>query len=148
MACPGFVRERSDSIRFSRSRTFGVTVAVTPPLEPFFIFGRQPATQNKKMATCRPIPYNTTETLFWTCVGDAPEWFVYDDDEPVASKLFSSIELATEWMRRRQENGLDIPRVIARGENGSLYWLTKDGVRVVLNAFGNPDFSADQPAYE
>lgn len=96
------------------------------------------------MSSTRPIPFNTVDTLFWSYAGTAPEWFVCDE-EVVSAKQFASVGSANEWMRRRQD-GREMPRVLAVGDNGSLYWLT-NGHHVLLNAFGNPDFSADEPCY-
>lgn len=117
-----------------------------PPLGPNLPFTLNKLTQLEEKMSRRPIPYKKTETLFWTYVGTAPEWFVCDE-EVVDAKLFSSIENAEEWIRRREEDGLSLPRVLACTNEGNMYWLTH-GVRVALNAFGNPDFSTGEPAYE
>lgn len=93
------------------------------------------------MSSQRPIPFQNVHTMFWSHVGDAPDWFACDE-EVVDAKKFCTIEKALEWIERLRKSGREIPRVIATGDDGRLYWLYNEE-RVVLNAFGNPDFTGD-----
>ncbi len=94
----------------------------------------------------RPIPFNRTETFFWSNVGEHPEWFT-NDSAPVETCRLPNIQLGLEWMQRRRDSERDIPRVIAPDDTGTLYWLTEQHGPVRLNAFGNPDFEYNMAAY-
>lgn len=79
--------------------------------------------------------------MFWSYVGEAPEWFVCDEKIVEAHK-FSRWGSATEWMERRRVANVELPeRIIALGEDGRLYWMREGSDPIVLNAHGNPDFS-------
>lgn len=94
----------------------------------------------------RPIPFQRVDTMFWSHVGTVPEWFVADEDV-VSARMFSSVEKATEWAARVLARGEEIPRIVARGQDGVMYWVRNVGELIALNAFGNPDFSIQEPAY-
>lgn len=95
----------------------------------------------------RPIPYQRVETMFYSHVGTAPEWFVRDE-EIVSTRKFSSIESASEWAARVLARGEEIPRIVAQDKyDGVMYWIRSVDERIALNAFGVPDFSANEPAY-
>ncbi len=94
----------------------------------------------------RPIPLNRVDTMFYACVGTAPEWFVRDE-VVVSARKFSSVERALEWAARVVARGEEISRIVAPGEDGVMYWVRSADERIALNAFGVPDFSANEPAY-
>jgi hypothetical protein len=93
------------------------------------------------MSSLRPIPFGKVQTMFWSHVGEAPEWFVCDEKIVEAYK-FSRCGSATEWMERRCAANIALPdRIIAVGEDGCLYWMRDGTDPIVLDAHGNPDFS-------
>lgn len=94
----------------------------------------------------RPIPFNRIETFFWTSNGEKPEWFV-NDTVPVETCKLPNITRALEWMQHRRDKGQAVPRVIAPDETGTLFWLHEHHGPIRLNAFGNPDFVYNMPAY-
>lgn len=99
--------------------------------------------------SAHPIPYERVDTLFWSCVGTAPEWFVCDE-EVVSARRFLALDKAVAWIGRHVGTDDDLPRILARGEDGVLYWVrNRNGTELVrLNSFGNPDFDATMPAYD
>ena len=94
----------------------------------------------------RPIPFNRVDTMFYACVGTAPEWFARDE-EVVSARKFSTVASALEWAARALARGQEISRIVAPGEDGVMYWVRSVDERIALNAFGVPDFSVAEPAY-
>jgi hypothetical protein len=94
----------------------------------------------------RPIPFKRIETFFWTCNGENPEWFV-NDAAPVDTCQLPNIQLGLEWMQRRRDRVQANPRVVAPDETGAMFWLHEQHGAIRLNAFGNPDFAYNMPAY-
>ena len=69
----------------------------------------------------RPIPFNHTETFFWSNTGGSPDWFT-NDTAPVDTYRLPNIQLALEWMQRRRDVHRDIPRVIAPDDSGAFFF--------------------------
>lgn len=88
----------------------------------------------------RPIPSNRIETMFWSCDGVAPAWFTLDTEAKPTRRL-PSLELAMEWAERHRARGFEIPRIVAPGPGGVMYWIRNGNEVIALNAFGNPDFA-------
>jgi hypothetical protein len=93
----------------------------------------------------RPIPFTRVETFFGT-TPNGPEWFK-NDIAPVETYQLPNIMLGLEWMQRRRNDGREVPRVIAPDDTGVMIWLHEQYGPIRLNAFGNPDFEYNMPAY-
>lgn len=94
----------------------------------------------------RPIPFKHIETFFLSFQGQTPEWF-NNDTAPVETYQLPNVQLGLEWMQRRRERTQAIPRVVAPDETGTMFWLHQQHGAIRLDAFGNPDFVFNMPAY-
>ena len=91
----------------------------------------------------RPIPFVRVQTFFWSADNggeENPGWF-HVDTSPVDSIRFMNVESGLEWIRRRRNEGREIPRVLAVDNSQALCWLNEEHGLIRLNSFGNPVFT-------